>query len=87
VKVMPCKPGRASVIGAASCRHGGGAKRKSSARLRRLPELLRGIDQICGGWKGESVVGSTHGELLILAHRPAATAPLTFTLRRWSLIG
>ena len=30
------------------------------------------IDQIYGGWDGEPV-GSTDGELLVLAHRPAAT--------------
>jgi hypothetical protein len=30
------------------------------------------IDQICGGWDCEPV-GSTDGELLVLAHRPAVT--------------
>jgi hypothetical protein len=30
------------------------------------------IDQVYGGWDGEPV-GSTDGELLVLAHRPAAT--------------
>jgi hypothetical protein len=30
------------------------------------------IDQIYGGWEGEPV-GSTDGELLVLAHRPAVT--------------